>query len=152
MAAIAGDHQHQAGSSSSTALSSSAALPPIPPSSSLPVAHEVLRLLGYVLDMWSRHKDSLQVLACGGDMKEEEVDVMMRLNCELRALLEDLAPESSSSSSSSGGEMEDEEASQVGVLVWQAGPGAVIFTIMSDRARVQYQSYWWTVWDRAPKI
>ena len=114
MAAITGDHRHQGGSSSSTSPPSSPPPPPVLSLSSLPAAREVLRLLGYVLDMWSRHKDSLQVLACGGDMKEEEVDVMERLCSELRALLEEVVVEqSSSSSSSSPGETEDEMGPKV---------------------------------------
>ena len=58
--------------------------------SSLAAAHEVLALLGYTLDMWSRHKDSLRVLAYGGDMSEEEVGVVERLGSELRELWEEM--------------------------------------------------------------
>ena len=42
---------------------------------------EVVRLLGYVLDMWSRHRESLQAMACGGEMKEEEARVVGGLEC-----------------------------------------------------------------------
>ena len=51
-------------------------------------------------------------------MKEEEVNVMERLDCELRALLEEVVAEQSSSSSSSSSsgnddEEEDEEEERV---------------------------------------
>ena len=32
-------------------------------------AMEVLKLMGYVTAMWSRHKDSLQAMACEGEMR-----------------------------------------------------------------------------------
>ena len=61
------------------------------------------------------------MLVRGGDLKEEEVDVMERLGSELNALLEeDLVVErsssASSSSSSSQGEMEDEVEPEVSSL------------------------------------
>ena len=81
--------------------------------SSLIAAHEVLGLLGYVLDMWSRHKDSLRVLACGGDMREEEVGVVERLGSELRELWEEMIGVEEELASSSSSSSAEEPSSQV---------------------------------------
>ena len=85
-----------------------AATSPSPSSpSSMPqssAAMELLRLLGFVLDSWSRHRDSLQSLAAGGEVRGEEARVVERLGCELRELCDMMVvvDESSSSSSCSG--------------------------------------------------
>ena len=50
------------------------------------------------------------MLACGGDLKEEDVDVMARLGSELNGLLGKVVVERSSSSSSPE-EMESEVSS-----------------------------------------
>ena len=98
-------HHHHHGVSTRAPISASSSL------SSLVAAHEVLGLLGYVLDMWSRHKDSLRVLACGGDMREEEVGVVERLGSELRELWEEVVvvAEGSSSSVSEASSVADKE-------------------------------------------
>ena len=81
---IMGDQRHGINSKTTSSIPQSSSLP------SLTAAHEVLALLGYTLDMWSRHKDSLRVLAYGGDMSEEEVGVVERLGSELRELWEEM--------------------------------------------------------------
>ena len=113
-------HNHNNGITSSTGTDMLS-------SSSSPLAHEVLGLLGYVLGMWSRHKESLQMLACGGDMKEEEVAVMVHLSSELRDMCETVVmnvqqpqeekgASSSSSSESSSMDYEEEDDDEKNML------------------------------------
>ena len=78
-------------------------LPFHPTTSGDEAALEVLRLLGYVLDMWSRHKHRLQAMVSEGRMVgAHEASIVERLRGELNALHE-LWPSSSASDS------EDEE-------------------------------------------
>ena len=78
--------------------------------STIPAAIEVLKLLGHVMGMWSRHRDVLQSLAYGGDIKEEEARVVDRMGAELRDLSEALR------SSSSEREDDDDDEGSLSVV------------------------------------
>ena len=106
----------------------------LPPSTSITTtttttdaAMEVLRLVGYVLDMWSRHRDSLRAMACGGEIGVEEARVVKHLGHELRGLWEMMIWEdddeelqqswSSSDDDSDGNDSEEKEWSQVSLTI-----------------------------------
>jgi len=70
-------------------------------SSSSAVAMEVLRLLGFMLDLWSRHRESLHQMMASSSLSEEKgfvpqdeamMSVVERMEVELRDLQEGLEP------------------------------------------------------------
>ena len=107
----------------------------LPPSTTIPpttitttgAAMEVLRLVVYVSDMWSRHRDSLRAMACGGEIGVEEARVVKHLGHELRGLWEMMIWEdddeelqqswSSSDDDSDGNDSEEKEWSQVSLTI-----------------------------------
>ena len=61
----------------------------------------MLKLSGFVLDMWSRHRDRLQAMACGGEIGMDEIQVVNHLGYEVEELLEMVVMEDSSTSEGS---------------------------------------------------
>ena len=68
----------------------------------MPAAREVMRLVGFVTDMWSRHREGMQALAMEEDgVNAKDVQTMEQLGDQVRDLLGVLKSKGQSSSSRS---------------------------------------------------